>query len=53
MLQAKGIDLKKIFILDQEKKEFVEIDLLVDFEKLLPPEAKQMMQVTAKVIGTE
>lgn len=49
-------DLKKIIVVDHEKKEFTEIDLPVNFEKMLPPEAKQMMQmmqVTAKVTQTE
>lgn len=49
-------DLKKIFVIDHEKKEYSEIDLPIDLEKALPPEAKQMaqmMQVTPKVTDTE
>jgi len=49
-------DLNKIFILDHDKKQSVEIDLPIDFDKVLPPQAKQMMQmmkVTAKVTETE
>ena len=49
-------DLKKIFIYDHEKKTVTEIDLPVDFDKILPPQAKQMMQmmsVTAKVTPTQ
>ncbi|MFQ6110337.1 MAG: DUF4412 domain-containing protein, partial [Candidatus Aminicenantales bacterium] len=50
------LDLKKIYVIDHEKKEYVEIDLPIDFEKILPSEAKQMMQmmeVTAKVTETQ
>ncbi len=49
-------DLKKILVLEHDKKQYAEIDLPVDFEKVLPPQAKQMMQmmnVTAKVTETE
>ncbi len=49
-------DLKKIFVIDHEKKEYSEIDLPIDLEKALPPEAKQMMQmmqVTPKVTATD
>lgn len=49
-------DLKKIFVLDHDKKEISEIDLPIDLEKALPSEAKQMMQmmqVTPKVTATD
>lgn len=49
-------DLKKIFIIEHDKKQYAEIDLPVDFDKILPPQAKQMMQmmnVTAKVTETQ
>lgn len=49
-------DLKKIFIIEHDKKQYVEIDLPVDFDKILPPQAKQMMQMmtaTAKVTKTQ
>ncbi len=49
-------DLKKIYIIEHDKKQYAEIDLPVDFEKILPPQAKQMMQmmnVTAKVTPTQ
>ena len=49
-------DLKKIFVIDHDKKEISEIDLPIDLEKALPSEAKQMMQmmqVTPKVTATD
>ena len=49
-------DLKKIYVIEHDKKEYAEINLPIDFEQILPPEAKQMaqmMQVTAKVTETE
>lgn len=49
-------DINKILIFDHDKKTYSEIDLPIDLEKVLPPEAKQMMQmmqVTAKVTDTE
>ena len=49
-------DLKKIYVIEHDKKEYTEIDLPIDLEKVLPPEAQQMaqmMQVTAKVTETE
>jgi len=42
-------DLKKIYIIDHSKKTYSETDLPIDLEKVIPPEAKQimkMMQVT-------
>lgn len=49
-------DQKKIYVIEHDKKEYTGIDLPIDFEKVLPPEAQQMMQmmqVTAKVTETE
>jgi len=49
-------DLKKIYIIEHDKKQYAEIDLPVDFDKVLPPQAKQMMQMmkaTAKVTQTQ
>ncbi len=48
-------DQNKIYVIDHDKKEYTEIGLPIDFEKVLPPEAQQMMQmmqVTAKVTET-
>jgi len=48
-------DLNKIFVFDHIQKTSSEIDLPIDLEKVLPAEAKQMMQmmqVTANVIDT-
>ncbi len=39
------LDLNKIYILDHSKKTYSEIDLPVEIEKVLPAEAKQMMDV--------
>jgi len=49
-------DLKKIFVIFHDKKEYSEIDLPIDLANALPPEAKQMMQmmqVTPKVTATD
>jgi len=49
-------DLQKIYIIDHLQKTYSEIDLPIDFEKILPDQAKQMMQmmkVTPKVTKTE
>lgn len=39
-------DLKKIYIIDHSQNTYSEIDLPVDLEKLLPPEAQQLLQLT-------
>ena len=39
-------DLKKIYIIDHSQNTYSEIDLPVDLEKLLPPEAQQILQMT-------
>ena len=49
-------DLQKIYIIDHSQKTYSEIDIPIDFEKILPDQAKQMMQmmqVTPKVTKTE
>ena len=49
-------DQQKIYIIDHSQKTYSEIDLPIDFEKILPDQAKQMMemmQVTPKVTKTE
>lgn len=49
------LDLNRIFMIDNSAKTYSEIELPVDLEKALPPEAKQMlqmMQVTATVTDT-
>lgn len=49
-------DLKKIYVIDHAQKTYSEIDLPIDLEKVLPAEAKQMMQmmeVTPKVTETD
>lgn len=48
-------DLNKIYVIDHTQKTYSEIDLPIDLEKMLPAEAKQMMQmmqVTPKVTET-
>ena len=39
-------DLKKIYIIDHSQNTYSEIDIPVDLEKLLPPEAQQILQMT-------
>lgn len=49
------LDLNKIYVIDHTQKTYSEIDLPIDLEKMLPAEAKQMMQmmqVTPKVTET-
>jgi len=48
-------DLNKIYFLDHSKRTYSEMDLPIDLEKILPPEAKQMMQMmqaSSKVTDT-
>ncbi len=48
-------DLNKIYWIDQSKKTYSEIDLPLDMETMLPPEAKQMldqMEVSSSVTDT-
>ncbi|MFP4082167.1 MAG: DUF4412 domain-containing protein [Candidatus Aminicenantes bacterium] len=50
------LDQDKIYVVDHEKKSYSVMDLPIDFEKELSPQAKQMMQmmqVTPKVTATE
>lgn len=50
------LDLKKIYIINHQTKTYSEADIPVDLEKIISPQAKQMMEimeVSAKVIDTD
>ncbi|MCP2520741.1 DUF4412 domain-containing protein [SCandidatus Aminicenantes bacterium Aminicenantia_JdfR_composite] len=39
------LDINKLYILNHEKKTYSVVDLPIDFSKILPPQAQQMMQM--------